>query len=426
MIKFYSTYKLFVTKRKQHKRLNFAYKTLFAFIIIALFAPLLSNDKPLFVIYKSTILFPAFSLKNELIINNDTINYNMGKEWKLIETNFSIFPLCAYSPNTIDADNAPRVGPFTRQILTLKNKSIIDLPFKYRHWLGTTQNGTDVLSGLIYGARVTLLIGFFAMLLATLIGLFLGAIAGYYSKDAFTTTPFQTLFIVIGLLLGCFYAFIVRDNNLSSAFEIGGIELIISVLITILLPISFVYVFSKLGSAIDYKLALKKQFHIPLDGFISEIIKVLSSIPAILLILAITAIGKPSHALLILIIALLGWINIARITRAEYIKATQFDYVTACKAFGMSNFKIMFSQILPNVIPIILVPVIFGITSTVLLESTLSFLGVGVPINIVTWGSLLNEARNYYQAWWLVVFPTSCLLLLTLSLNYFGDFLSKK
>ena len=91
----------------------------------------------------------------------------------------------------------------------------------------------------------------------------------------------------------------------------------------------------------------------------------------------------------------------------------------------MSHYRIIIKHILPNVIPILLVQIIFGLAGAVLIEASLSFIGVGVPLNTITWGSLLNEARDHFSAWWLVVFPGLCVFTLIFIYNKIATEISK-
>ena len=98
----------------------------------------------------------------------------------------------------------------------------------------------------------------------------------------------------------------------------------------------------------------------------------------------------------------------------------------ACKAIGISNTRIIIKHILPNILPIVFVQIIFGMAGAVLIESALSFIGVGVPLNVVSWGSLLNEGQNSFSSWWLIVFPGVCVFTLILIYNKIATHLSSR
>jgi peptide/nickel transport system permease protein len=401
-----NTYLSCKTLLSKNRALKLSVYVFLVFVCVALLAPFLANDKPLICKYKGQWLFPAFSFKNQQIISeNEIINYNMGNEWKTLNTDFSVFAPCAYSPNTIDAANAPRKSPFAAQQFVLKNNTTISIPFKFRHWLGTTQNGNDVLSGIIHGTKISLSVGIFSMLIASIIGIILGASAGYFENDTLKIGYVQLLFLLIGIFISYFYCVVVRGSSLATDFTNGSALVILKIFFLLYLSYVVIAGLLKFGNKIDITLKTASKLNFPLDTIVSRVIEILNSIPSLLLIIALSAITKPSYTLLILIIGFLSWTTIARLTRAEYLKTKQLDYITSCKAIGMSHFAIMRKHILPNVFPIILVQIIFGMAGAVLIEASLSFIGVGIPSNTVSWGSLLNEARDHFTAWWLVVFP---------------------
>ncbi len=420
------TYNSYKTLLSKNRALKLCVRVFLIFVCVALLAPFLANDKPLICKYKGNWMFPAFSFKNQQIISdNETINYNMGNEWKTLSTDFSLFTPCAYSPNTIDAANAPRKSPFGAQEFVLKNNTTISIPFKFRHWLGTTQNGNDVLSGLVHGTKISLSVGIFSMLIASIIGIILGACAGYFENNTLKIGYVQLLFLLIGIFISYFYCVVVRGSNLAMAFSNGRVLAILRVFLLLYLSYIFIEGLLKFGNKIDITLKTDSKLNFPLDAIISRVIEIINSIPSLLLIIALSAITKPSYNLLILIIGFLSWTTIARLTRAEYLKTKQLDYVTSCKAIGMSHLTIMRKHILPNVFPIILVQVIFGMAGAVLIEASLSFIGVGIPSNTVSWGSLLNEARDHFSAWWLVLFPGLCVFILIFIYNKIAVEISK-
>ncbi len=419
----YLSYKKLLSK---NRALKLCLRVFLIFVCIALLAPFLANDKPLICKYKGQWLFPAFSLKNQQIISeDDIINYNMGNDWKTLNTDFSVFAPCAYSPNTIDAANAPRKSPFDAQEFVLNNNTTTSLPFKFRHWLGTTQNGNDVLSGIIHGTKISLSVGFFSMLIASIIGIILGACAGYFENNTIKIGYVQLLFLLIGIFISYFYSVVVRGSNLAAAFTNGSALAILRVFLLLYLSYVVIKGLLKVGNKIDITLKTDNILNFPLDAIVSRIIEILNSIPSLLLIIALSAITKPSYTLLISIIGFLSWTTIARLTRAEYLKIKQLDYITSSKAIGMGHFAIMRKHILPNVFPIILVQIIFGMAGAVLIEASLSFIGIGIPSNTVSWGSLLNEARDHFSAWWLVVFPGLCVFTLIFIYNKIAAEISK-
>ena len=128
---------------------------------------------------------------------------------------------------------------------------------------------------------------------------------------------------------------------------------------------------------------------------------------------------------LILVLGIGQWVIYARIARAQTISQKEKEYVEAAKALGVSNFNIMFGSILPNIFAPLIVIASFNVASVILAEAALSFLGLGVPPQIPTWGSMLAESRDHIFArrWWLPVFPGMAILLTVLAFNIVGDWL---
>ncbi|MGA0038514.1 MAG: ABC transporter permease [Pirellulales bacterium] len=158
------------------------------------------------------------------------------------------------------------------------------------------------------------------------------------------------------------------------------------------------------------------------DMIASRLIEVVMCIPTLVLILALVAIvEQPSIWKTMAIIGLTGWTGIARLSRAEFLRLRSSEFVMAARASGAGPVRIMLKHILPNALAPVLVPITFGIASSILIETSLSFLGFGPPPPSVSWGSLLNDARSNLQMWWLVVFPGAAIFLTVLSYNLVGE-----
>ncbi len=158
------------------------------------------------------------------------------------------------------------------------------------------------------------------------------------------------------------------------------------------------------------------------DVALSRLIEVVMCIPALVLILALIAIlEKPTIWHLMAILGATSWTGIARLTRAEFMKLRQMEFVTAALALGASHPRIMFRHILRNALAPVLVPITFGIATAILIESGLSFLGFGAPPPNPSWGTLLNSGRTNLQMWWLVFFPGVAIFLTVLAYNLIGE-----
>jgi len=172
------------------------------------------------------------------------------------------------------------------------------------------------------------------------------------------------------------------------------------------------------------------------DTFISRTIDIVLSLPLLLMAIAISVactsvitgclggLLKQGTGIVIFIIALFGWPYVARIVRGQTLSLREREFVEAARATGYGNLHIMFREILPNMVASIIVVATLLIPQNILLEAALSFLGVGIPAEIPSWGGMISQAANgqlYRLAWWMLVFPGMFLVLTTLSFNLLGD-----
>lgn len=144
--------------------------------------------------------------------------------------------------------------------------------------------------------------------------------------------------------------------------------------------------------------------------------------PALLLAIALAAIFSPSLLIVALVIAMVNWVQIARVIYTETTALAERDYIEACRALGAGWPRILFRHIVPHLVPTVLVYATLGIATTVLLEATLSFLGIGVRPPEPSWGNIIYENQTYFaNAPWLVFIPGAAILLLALAFNLVGD-----
>jgi peptide/nickel transport system permease protein len=121
------------------------------------------------------------------------------------------------------------------------------------------------------------------------------------------------------------------------------------------------------------------------------------------------------------VIGITHWPTVARLTRGEFLKTKSLDYVVAARALGATDLRTIVLHILPNTLAPVFVAATFGVASAILTESTLSFLGFGVPPSTASWGSMLSNARQLWSAWWLTVFPGLAIFLTVTSYNLVGE-----
>jgi len=300
-----------------------------ALFVTALGADFIASDKPLLMRYKGTLYSPV--LRDYAVAlgtarwQPEFINVSF-KEF--VETNFRagdwvLFPPLPFSPNDFDL------------------KSAIQPPSRI-HPLGTDEIGRDIASRMIHGARVSLSVGFVAVGIYVVIGVLIGALAGYY----------------------------------------GGM----------------------------------------VDIVASRLIEIMLTIPTFFLIITVVAFLPQSVFNIMIVIGLTNWPTVARLARGEFLKSKSMDYVVAARALGASDIRTIFRHVLPNTLAPIFVTATFGVASAILVESTLSFLGFGVPPSTASWGSILSSARQILPSgWWLTVFPGLAIFLTVTAYNLVGE-----
>jgi len=217
-------------------------------------------------------------------------------------------------------------------------------PLEDGHLLGTDTLGRDVLSGIVHGARVSLLVGFVATVVAVLVGVLVGAVAGYY----------------------------------------GG----------------------------------------RIDDLLMRLTEFFQTIPSFVLAVVLVAVFAPSVGSIVAAIALVSWPPVARLVRGEFLSLRTREFVQAAVTLGHSGRHIILVEILPNAISPIIVAGSLMVASAILIESSLSFLGLGDP-NLMTWGFMIGAGRSVIRiAWWVSLFPGLAILFTVLALNLVGEGLS--
>lgn len=234
---------------------------------------------------------------------------------------------------------APLLSPYDPNKIEIEK--ILEPP-SINHLFGTDPLGRDVLSRVLWGGRISLLVGFIAVGIAMVIGISIGAVAGFYG---------------------------------------GG-----------------------------------------MDAFLMRLVDVMLSIPTFFLILTVIAILEPSIWNIMIVIGVTGWMGVARLVRGQFLTLRETDYVTAARAAGSSNIRLIFRYILPNALSPVYVSVILGVAGAILTESGLSFLGLGVQPPKPSWGGILTAGKDNIEiAWWLSVFPGLAIFITVLGYNLLGE-----
>ena len=318
--------------RRQFRKNRIAMAGLFLVFVlfgIAVAADFIANDKPLVMRYQQRIYFPI--VKSYVVMLGlaqfepqfQNVRYKEFTEEEFTADDWAIFPPIMYSPNETNLFQVIR-------------------PPSRDHLLGTDAIGRDVASRMVHGSRVSLSVGFVAVSIYVAIGLFIGALAGYY----------------------------------------GGV----------------------------------------IDIIASRLIEMMLTIPAFFLIITVVAFLPQSIFNIMVIIGLTSWPTVARLTRGEILRTKAMDYVVAARALGASDLRTIVRHVLPNTLAPVFVAATFGVASAILIESTLSFLGFGVPPSTASWGSILSDARLLLPGgWWLTVFPGFAIFLTVTSYNLVGE-----
>ncbi len=157
------------------------------------------------------------------------------------------------------------------------------------------------------------------------------------------------------------------------------------------------------------------------DAIIMRLVEMIQMLPMLLVAIVVLLLLGGGINRIIIILGLLSWTRTSRVVRAEFLSLREREYVEAAKAIGFNNRHIIFNEILPNVIPTIMVIISMSVAAAILAEAALSFLGLGDP-NIITWGRMIQDAQKWLTiAWWVSLFPGLAIFLAVLSFNLVGD-----
>jgi len=382
-------------------------------LLIALFTNFIANDRPIYCKVNGKTYHPVF---NQIATNLGLSQIKIptpGKEWHDLTYDSSLWPIIPFASHTLDPSNA-----YSKPFSGAKKNN------RYRHILGTGILGKDVAASLVHGTRLAMVIGIISILLATIIGLFIGGVAGFFGDHSFKLSWLSIIGLVFGLLITSYYAkvfFELWSIEDSSIFA-GTLTTIASLFCAMIIGIIVFLIFYFIGKIIK----VKSNVNIPLDLILMRLIEIVQSIPALLTLLVLAGMfNSRSLWIVIFIIAFVKWAGIAKFVRAELLQIRSLPYINSARASGTKEMQILFRHALPNALTPIYIAMAFGIASAVLLEATVSFLGIGVEQEIMSWGKMLAQARQKPSAWWLAVFPGLMIFICVIAFNVIGDGLSK-
>ena len=390
---------------KKNRIAIWASRILLVLLFIALFGDFIANEKPIYCKINGKSYFP---IMKQYAVDLGLDHWDaeiLQTKWIDKEYDYRILAPIPYSSSTKDYKNARFVSPFAAQ----KLKSP-----RYHHILGTDGLGRDVAAGMIAGTRTAMLVGLIAMSIATLIGLFFGVLAGYFGDERLNISRGRLLLTLLGLFLGWFYGF----SSRAYAFHEGAF--ISATLVGIGIVLLFIIVAQLLTLLLKRIPFFKTSIRIPLDVIVMRLIEIFRSIPGLLLILAIiAAIEQKSIFIVMVIIGLISWTGIARFTRAELLRVRNLEFIEAAQSMGFPEWRIILRHALPNALTPVLITIAFGIASAILLEAFISYLGIG--IDDITWGSMLNSSRSDTKAWWMAIFPGLAIFITVTIFNLIGE-----
>jgi peptide/nickel transport system permease protein len=284
-----------------------------------------------------------------------------------------------------------------------------ELPTLGVYLFGTDDLGRDVFSRMLQGAWVSLTVGFVAVGIAVIIGIFMGGISGYFGQNHFRLDHILFLLLLhAGIVLLLFW---IRPMwaALLGAAAWGFI-------------FSFAWIKGCKGRSLPGWLSFLRTDTISIDTLIMRFVDIMLCFPSFFLILTVVALLPASIYNIMIVIGLTSWMGATRFVRAEFLSLREQDFVTAARALGVSDWRIIFRHMIPNAIAPVLVSATIGIATAILTEAGLSFLGFGVPPPHATWGNILSDGKRFiFDAPWLTFIPGFAILIVVLAFNLFGE-----
>ncbi len=294
----------------------------------------------------------------------------------------------------------------TPQATSLKPE---ERPVGGRYLFGTDDLGRDVFARMLQGAWVSLTVGFVAVGISVAIGIFMGGLAGFYGDRRIRL---EQLLVTAVLLAGA--------SLLTAGWRASGAWMLV---------LGHAWLFWSISpwgircrKSLPAGLRFLRKNTLMVDTLIMRFVDIMLCFPSFFLILTVVALLPASIYNIMIVIGLTSWEGTARFVRAEFLSLREQDFVSAAKALGVGNLRVIFRHMVPNAIAPVLVSATLGVASAILTEAGLSFLGFGVPPPHATWGNILSDGKRFiFDAPWLTFIPGAAILIVVLSFNLFGE-----
>lgn len=391
----------------RQKAMRWSMRFLYLLLFLAVFGDFIANDKPWLCRLDGAWYMPV---ARELLVKAGVARWPanlVNLDWHAQRYDWSIWPPIRYAAGTIDLKNSNYVSPVAPQQVE---------HWRFRHWLGADRLGRDTAAGLVAGARTAVWVGLVAMSIAGFIGLLLGSLAGFFGDRGLTVSRAGLLGGLAGLLAGGFYGFVARpllwQQNATWAVLSGCALLAVFI-------IGLAWLAHNMLGRLPW---WRRRATLPIDTLVMRLVEIIDAMPGLLLLLAVMAIvSRPSIGIVVVVIGLIGWLGVARFVRAELLRIRHLEYIDAARVAGLSEWRVLWRHALPNALRPVVTTLTFGAAAAILLESYLSFLGIGLPPEIVTWGGQIQAVRSNINAWWLAIFPGLAIFFTVASLNLLGE-----
>jgi peptide/nickel transport system permease protein len=359
----------------------------------------MANMRPLWCTIDQKTYWPVFEGLFSKQLNVQFIAFDEQNKWQSLPSSDRIMPLVPFTA----ALRSPEKGlpPMT---------SVNGI----RHWLGTDENGRDVLACLITGAQTCLFTAVLVLLVSLIVGGILGGMAGYFGNDQLALRWSSVILGLLSVLIAFFFLFLSRTGQSEAGLSWLQTLGVISI--------------SAISAYILEKLAQKfhigsKTTTIPVDTIIMRMAETFESIPIlVLLLISASLIKDRTLTKVIILIGVFYWTGTARFLRSELLKVRKMDYITAAQRLGIPAWRVLFQHAIPNAIRPVLLMLTLSASGAILIESSLSFLNLGSSdITVITWGKMLQTARNNIELWWVWLPPGILIALVSYALFVWND-----